>query len=111
MSDSGLSGRVEIHHSPQNDKRATLYSAAARLGDEYLEQLATANLTVEQSEVAVLGYYNDLNVIEQLKGGEDPENFKLLIMASKRSGFDVNEFFDESGSYIDYAKIKEFLRK
>lgn len=32
-------------------------------------------------------------------------------MASKRPGFDVNEFFDESGSYIDYVKIKEFLRK
>ena len=111
MSDSGLSGRVELHHSPQSDKKAALFSAAARLGDEYLEQLATANLTVEQSEVAVLGYYNDLNVIEQLKGGEDPENLKLLIMASKRPGFDINEFFDESGSYIDYVKIKEYLRK
>ena len=55
MSDSGLSGRVELHHSPQSDKKAALFSAAARLGDEYLEQLATANLTVEQSEVAVLG--------------------------------------------------------
>ena len=33
MSDSGLSGRVKIHHSPQNDKRAAIFSAAARLGD------------------------------------------------------------------------------
>lgn len=32
MSDSGLSGRVELHHSPQSDKKAALFSAAARLG-------------------------------------------------------------------------------
>lgn len=111
MSDSGLSGKVELHRNPWSNKKAALFSAAARLGDEYLEQLATANLTTEESEVAVLGYYNDLNVIEQLKGGEDPENLKLLIIASKKAGFDVNEFFDESGSYIDYTRVKEFLRK
>lgn len=111
MGNSGLSGRVKVQGISTGEKKAALFNAAAKLGNEYLNQLATANLSLEESEVAVLGYYNELNVVEQLQAGEDPENLKLLIIASKKDGFDINEYFDETGSYLDYSKIQEFLNK
>lgn len=92
-----------------SDKQITLMQIALDMGKEYATALSKAGLDEEAMETAVLGFKNGLNVLEQLSAGESPENLRYLIMASTKSEFDINDFFDETGSFINYDKLKKFL--
>ena len=92
-----------------SDKQITLMQIALGMGKEYATALSKAGLDEEAMETAVLGFKNELNVLEQLSAGESSENLRYLIMASTKSEFDINDFFDETGSFINYDKLKKFL--
>lgn len=92
-----------------SDKQITLMQIALDMGKEYATALSKAGLDEEAMETAVLGFKNELNVLEQLSAGESSENLRYLIMASTKSEFDINDFFDETGSFINYDKLKKFL--
>lgn len=96
-------------NSSMSDKQITLMQIALDMGKEYATALSKTGLDEEAMETAVLGFKNGLNVLEQLSAGESPENLRYLIMASTKSEFDINDFFDETGSFINYDKLKKFL--
>ena len=92
-----------------SDKQITLMQIALDMGKEYATALSKAGLDEEAMETAVLGFKNELNVLEQLSAFASSENLRYLIMASTKSEFDINDFFDETGSFINYDKLKKFL--
>lgn len=92
-----------------SDKEISLMCIALDMGDEYAAALSKAKLPVDAMETAVLGFKNELNVLEQLKAGESPEDLQYLILASKKPNFNINDFFDSTGSYINYNELKKFL--
>jgi hypothetical protein len=85
-------------------------AAAYRIGEEYAAALQD-DLDIEEKKVALFGFKNELNVIEQIKGGEALPDLVTLIEASKIPGFELMSFFDETGSYINYPKIRKFIQE
>lgn len=86
-----------------------LIAKAYDLGPEYADALKD-DLTFEEQKVALFGFQQGLNVMEQIKGGEELDNLVLLIRASKRKDFKLMDYFDSTGSYINYPKITKFLQ-
>lgn len=87
-----------------------LIAKAYDLGPEYAEAL-NDELDFEEQKVALYGFQQGLNVIEQIKGGEDLDNLVLLIKASKKENFNLMDYFDSTGSFINYPKLSNFLHK
>lgn len=92
-------------------QRIDIVSDCYKLGIEYAEQLNSFSLTDEQAEAALYAYQHDFNMIEQLAAGENPDNVKLITDAVNTPGFVLMDYFDESGSFLNYDKIKQFLKK
>ncbi len=86
-----------------------LIAKAYDLGPEYADALKDG-LTFEEQKVALFGFQQGLNVMEQIKGGEELDNLVLLIRASKHKDFKLMDYFDSTGSYINYPKITKFLQ-
>lgn len=86
-----------------------IFDRAFQMGEEYAEALSAAGLGLEEEKVALYGFSQELNVLEQLKANESPEDLALLIEASQYEDFQLMEFFDETHSFINYSKIKSFL--
>lgn len=86
-----------------------IFDRAFQMGEEYAEALSSAGLGLEEEKVALYGFSQELNVLDQLKANESPENLALLIEASQYEDFHLMEFFDETQSFINYSKIKSFL--
>lgn len=86
-----------------------LVAKAFDLGPEYAEALKD-DLSFEEQKVALFGFQQGLNVMEQIKGGEELDNLVLLIRASKHEDFKLMDYFDSTGSYINYPKITKFLQ-
>ena len=77
------------------------------IGSEYADQITSVELSDQQSEVVLYGYLRELNVFEQVKAGESLEDLKSLIDLVADGGVEIREFFDETGEYIDYDRVKE----
>lgn len=86
-----------------------IFDRAFQMGEEYAEALSSAGLGLEEEKVALYGFSQELNVLDQLKANESPEDLALLIEASQYEDFHLMEFFDETQSFINYSKIKSFL--
>ena len=86
-----------------------LVAKAFSLGEEYAKAMK-GDYSIEEQKVLLFGFLNGLNVKEQIEGGEYPQNLALLIEASSKPGFRLMDYFDETGSYINYPKIKLFLK-
>lgn len=86
-----------------------LVAKAYELGPEYANALKD-DLSFEEQKVALFGFQQGLNVLEQIKGGEELDNLILLIRASKSEEFKLMDYFDETGSYINYPKVLKFLQ-
>lgn len=84
---------------------------AFRLGKEYAECLNNSSLNTFEKKVALYGFINELNVVEQLEGGEDPNNLALLIKASTFKDFVLDDYFDATKSFINYPKISKFIKE
>ena len=90
-------------------KSLVIVKRAYTLGPEYAKAI-TSELDEEEQTVALYGFEKELNIIEQIKGGEKLENLILLIDASKYKEFNLMDYFDPTGSYINYPKISKFLQ-
>lgn len=80
-----------------------------KLGDEYVQQLLSANLDDRTSEVVLYGYIKEINVIREAQEGESLENLRMLIDLLSQGFTNLAEIFDENMEYIDYEKVKEKL--
>ena len=49
------------------------------------------------------------SILLQVKAGESLENLKLLIDLVANEDIEIRDFFDETGEYLDYEKIKETI--
>ena len=85
-----------------------IFDRAFQMGEEYAEALSSAGLGLEEEKVALYGFSQELNVLDQLKANESPEDLALLIEASQYEDFHLMEFFDETQSFINYSKIKSW---
>ena len=79
------------------------------LGEEYAQQFTSYDLSDQQAEAALYSYKHDFNMITQLVSGEDPENVKLITDAVNTPGFVLMDYFDETGAFLNYDKIRKFL--
>lgn len=85
-----------------------IIAEANKLGPEYARAVSDG-LGTEEKKVALYGFHKNLNIIEQIKGGESLSNLIMLIDASCYDDFILNDFFDESRSFINYPKLKAYL--
>ena len=82
-----------------------------RLGREYVNLLNMYELSDEAADAALYGFKNNFNFVDHLANGETAEHARLITDAINTPGFLVNDYFDETGSFLDYDKIRQFLAK
>lgn len=104
-------GVFKFFNPEMSVRRIDIVSDCYKLGTEYAEQLNSYSLSDEQAEAALYAYQHDFNMTEQLAAGESPDNVKLITDAVNTPGFILMDYFDESGSFLNYDKIKQFLKK
>lgn len=87
-----------------------LIAKAFELGEAYAVAVADKELSDDERKLALYGFKNNINLVEQIKGGENLENLAILIEASTKEGFALMDYFDPTGSYINYVKLQQFLK-
>lgn len=96
-------------HPDMSLEKFEIIHQCCKLGEEYVEQLLSANLDDSTSEIVLYGYVKEINVIREAQEGESLDNLKMLIDLLSQGFDNLSEIFDENMEYIDYAKVKEKL--
>ncbi len=102
-------GCIKYFDKSMSIRKFAIVHQCYTIGDEYAAQITSTELSDQQSEVVLYGYLKELNVFEQVKAGESLENLKLLIDLVANEDIEIRDFFDETGEYLDYEKIKETI--
>lgn len=107
-----LSGKykdsAEYLQDAESVEEIVVLNKAFTLGKEYVKEIAK-DMTLEEKKVALYGFTKELNVVKQIKGGESLENLILLIDAQSYDDFVLMDYFDPTGSFINYPAVKNFL--
>lgn len=85
-----------------------IINKAFQLGEEYAKAIKD-DLDIEEKKVALYGFTKELNVIKQIHAGESLDNLILLIDAQEYEDFILMDYFDQTGSFINYPAVKKFL--
>lgn len=102
-------GCMDYLDKSMSPERILLYGEAYGIGREYVETLTKFDLNDAQVDAAVYAFKREFNMVEQLAAGETPEHVKLISDAVNKDGFNIMDFFDESGSFLNYAKLRVFV--
>lgn len=102
-------GCVKYFNNSMSIRKFAIVHKCYNIGEEYAKQITSVDLSDQQSEVVLYGYLKELNVFEQVKAGESLENLKLLIDLIANGDVEIRGFFDETGEYIDYDRVREHV--
>ena len=100
---------IQYLHPSMSLEKFEIVHQCSKLGEEYVQQLLSAELDDKTSEIVLYGYVKEINVIREAQEGESLENLRMLIDLLSQGFDNLSEIFDENMEYIDYNKVSQKL--